>query len=155
MANLFSTSEIAQYEQAFNDIHDSFAREVIMIKEARRIVVEELDQNYNYFYPGNQQKSIKEVEVPVSGVFKVRIMWNDPSKEFNSSVDGMDPVRPKIHANTCRVKMKKDAYDFVADTKKFLIDSRACEWVGFSRPHGIVNNINFYTILLREVNENG
>jgi hypothetical protein len=155
MANLFSVSEIAQYEQAFNDIHDSFAREVVMIKEPKRIVVEEIDENYNYFYGGSQPGSVKETEVPISGVFKVRIMWNDPSKEFNSSVDGMDSVRPKIHGNTCRIKMKKDAYDFVTDSRKFLIDGRACEWVGFSRPHGIVNNINFYTVLLREVNENG
>ena len=154
MANLFSISEISQYEAAFDDLHDSFARDVEIIKESKRVVIKELDKNYNYQYGRSKQKSIKEEVVPVSGVYKMRIYWNDPSKELSISSDGIDSIRPKIHLNTCRLKMRKDAYDFISDAKKFLVDGRACEHVGFSRPHGIVNNINYYTIILREVNEN-
>jgi hypothetical protein len=153
MANLFSSLEISQYESAFNDIHESFSREVLVIKESKRIIIEELDSNYNYQYKGSKQKSVKQTEIPVSAVFKMRIYWNDPSKELTSPSDVVSSVRPKIHMNTCRLKMKKDAYDFIAEAKKIIVDGRTCEHVGFSKPHGIINNINFYTIILREVNE--
>jgi len=147
--NLFSDLQKASYSSAFNDIHDSFGRDVVVIKEPKKVIVQTQDQSHNYFYDRSSQTSTVEQLIPVSGVFKMRIMWQDPSKELFGGPT--NEVRPKIHDNTCRLKMKKDAFDFIEGYKEFLVDGRSCEWVGFSKPHGIIS-IDFYTILIKEVN---
>jgi hypothetical protein len=149
MPNLLSASQIASYKDAFDSIHETFGRDVIIVKEPKRVVVQELDANYNYFYSRSEQSSVKEEFIPVSGVFKMRIQWQDPSKELFGAQTS--DVRPKIHDNTCRLKMKRDAYNFINGYKSFIIDGRSCEWVGFSKPHGIVG-VDFYTIFVKETN---
>ena len=151
MQNYFTSDQKAQYEDAFESLHESFGRDVVIIKSPQRVVVQEVGSNFNYFYSDSNQSSVQEVLIPVSGIFKMRIMWQDPSKEFSSSENGMDAVRPKIHNNLCRLKMRRDAYDFIAGYKQFIVDEKNCEWVGFSKPHGIISP-NFYTIILKESN---
>jgi hypothetical protein len=151
MQNFFTAEQKASYEDAFESLHESFGRDVTIIKESKRVIVNTSDSSYNYFYSDNSQGAIEETLVPVSGVFKMRIMWQDPSKELLSSDNGMDVVRPKIHDNLCRIKMRQDAYDFIAGYKQFIVDNRRCDWVGFSKPHGIIST-NFYTLILKEVN---
>ena len=151
MQNFFTENQKLAYQNAFESLHESFGRDVVIIKDSIRVAVNEVDSNYNYFYADSSQSSIQETAVPVSGVFKMRIMWQDPSKEFTSSENGVDIIRPKIHQNLCRLKMRKDAYDFIAGYKQFVVDQRNCEWVGFSKPHGIISP-NFFTIILKENN---
>jgi hypothetical protein len=151
MQNFFTPEQKASYEDAFESIHESFGRDVLIIKESKRVLVNPSESSYNYFYSDNSQVSVQEEFIPVSGVFKMRIMWQDPSREILSSANGMDAVRPKIHDNLCRLKMRKDAYDFIAGYKQFIVDERRCDWVGFSKPHGIIAP-NFYTIILKEIN---
>jgi len=151
MQNFFTPEQKAQYEDAFESLHESFGRDVIIIKESKRVIVSTSDSSYNYFYSDDSQSSVQETIIPVSGVFKMRVMWQDPSREASSSQDGMDAVRPKIHDNLCRLKMRKDAYDFINGYKQFIVDEKKCDWVGFSKPHGIITP-NFYTVILKEVN---
>ena len=151
MQNFFTEEQKSSYEDAFESIHESFGRNVLIIKESKRVIVNTSDSSYNYFYSDDSQNAIEEVIVPVSGVFKMRIMWQDPSREILSSENGMDTVRPKIHDNLCRIKMRRDAYDFVEGYKQFIVDDKRCDWVGFSKPHGIISP-NFYTLILKEVN---
>ena len=151
MQNFFTEEQNASYEDAFESIHESFGRSVLIIKESKRVIVNTSDSSYNYFYSDDSQNAIEEVIIPVSGVFKMRIMWQDPSREILTSENGMDAVRPKIHDNLCRIKMRKDAYDFIEGYKQFVVDDKRCDWVGFSKPHGIISP-NFYTLMLKEVN---
>lgn len=151
MQNFFTSGQKAQYEDAFESLHESFGRDIVIMKDPKRVVIQEVGSNYNYFYSDSNQSSVQEILIPVSGVFKMRVMWQDPSKEFTSSENGVDVVRPKIHGNLCRLKMRRDAYDFIAGYKQFIVDEKSCEWVGFSKPHGIIAP-NFYTIILKEIN---
>lgn len=151
MQNFFTEEQKTSYEDAFESIHESFGRNVLIIKESKRVIVNTSDSSYNYFYSDDSQNAIEEVVVPVSGIFKMRIMWQDPSREILNSENGMDTVRPKIHDNLCRIKMRKDAYDFIEGYKQFVVDDKRCDWVGFSKPHGIISP-NFYTLMLKEVN---
>jgi hypothetical protein len=151
MQNFFTAEQKASYERAFESLHESFGRDVVIIKESKRIIINTTDSSYNYFYSDNSQNAVEEVLVPVSGVFKMRIMWQDPSKELLSSENGMDAIRPKIHENLCRVKIRQDAFDFISGYKQFVVDGKRCDWVGFSKPHGIISP-NFYTLILKEVN---
>jgi hypothetical protein len=151
MQNFFTPEQKASYEDAFESLHESFGRDVTIIKESKRVIINTSDSEYNYFYSDDSQSSIEETFVPVSGVFKMRVMWQDPSKEVLSAENGMDAVRPKIHDNLCRLKMRKEAYDFINGYKQFVVDEKKCDWVGFSKPHGIISP-QFYTIILKEVN---
>ena len=147
--NFFSDLQKSSYSSVFNDIHESFGRDVIVIKEPKKVIVQTQDQSHNYFYDRSSQASTVEQLIPVSGVFKMRIMWQDPSKELFGGPT--NEVRPKIHDNNCRLKMKKDAFDFIDGYKEFLIDGKSCEWIGFSKPHGLIS-IDFYTVFVKEVN---
>jgi len=151
MQNFFTAEQKTSYEDAFESIHESFGRDVIIVKDDKRVLVAQNSDNFNYFYSDYHQGALTEVTVPVSGVFKMRIRWDDPSDELFLDNPGMDVIRPKIHDNLCRLKMRKDAYDFLIGFKQFIVDGKRCEWVGFARPHGIISN-NFYTIILKESN---
>jgi hypothetical protein len=151
MQNFFTPEQKAGYEDAFESLHESFGRDVTIIKESKRVIINTSDSEYNYFYSDDSQSSIEETFIPVSGVFKMRVMWQDPSKEVLSAENGMDAVRPKIHDNLCRLKMRKEAYAFIDGYKQFIVDEKKCDWVGFSKPHGIISP-QFYTIILKEVN---
>jgi hypothetical protein len=120
-----------------------------LIKEPERVVVEELNEDFNYFYRGSKQKnSVSEEFIPVSGVFKMRIKWLDPTKEEGSNF--VSEIRGSINDNLCRLKMEFDAYDFVSGTQTFVVDGKTCDLVGTLRPHGIINN-QFYTCFVKEV----
>lgn len=151
MQNFFSPEQKASYEDAFESIHESFGRDVLIVKDSKRVVVTQTKDEFNYFYSDYHQDSLQEVTVPVSGIFKMRIKWDDPNNELFFDNPGMDVIRPKIHANLCRLKMRKDAFDFLIGFKQFIVDEKRCEWVGFSKPHGIISN-NFYTVMLKESN---
>jgi hypothetical protein len=148
--NFFTTDQINGYSDPFNSIHESFGRNVLILKESKRVLIQEINDKYNYYYSrdGNS-KNIIEEEIPVSGVFKMRIQWQNPANEAQSS--DISDIRPKIHDNMCRLKMKKDAFDFLNGYKKIVIDGKNCEWIGFSRPHGLIN-VDFYTIFVKETN---
>lgn len=148
--NFFSDAQKSEYSSVFDSIHESFGRDVLVIKEPERVILEEVDSNYNYFYDASsQKKTIQETLQPVSGIFKMRIQWQDPKNEVQNLQTS--EIRPKINANICRLKMKKDAVDFIGGCKNIVVDGRSCEQVGFNRPHGIIN-IDFYTIFVRETN---
>jgi len=151
MQNFFSPEQRASYEDAFESIHESFGRDVLIVKDSKRVIVTQTSDEFNYFYSDYHQDCLQETTVPVSGVFKMRIRWDDPNNELFFDNPGMDVIRPKIHANLCRLKMRQDAFDFLIGFKQFIVDEKRCEWVGFSRPHGIISN-NFYTVMLKESN---
>jgi hypothetical protein len=148
--NFFSEAQKSEYSSVFDSIHESFGRNVLVVKEPKKVVIQELDENFNYFYnASSQKKSVSEILEPVSGVFKMRIQWQDPKPEAQGFE--VSEIRPKIHANTCRLKMKKDAIDFIDGCKNIVVDGKNCEQVGFYKPHGIIN-VDFYTIFIRETN---
>lgn len=148
MPNLLNNFQKADYQSAFDDIHDTFSRLVKIWKESERAVIVEVDDNFNPFYRSNRQPSVQSTYEEVVQEFPMRIMWMDPKKEV--ILPGGYQIRESINDNICRLKMREDAFEFLEGCKKIEVDGRACERVGFSRPHGIIDN-QFYTIFVREV----
>jgi hypothetical protein len=141
MASLVSNTEKLALGNEFNNIHDTFAREVVAWKTPDRIVISS-DSNYNFLY--NDQESIEVAYIPVSGTFDCRIQWQDPSKMM-----GWSDIREEIRGNLCRIKAKKDFVDFITDVEKIEIDGRPVQAIGTNRPHGLFN-IDFYTLFFKE-----
>ncbi len=141
MASLVSNTEKLAWSSEFNNIHDTFARQVVAWKTPERIVISS-DSSYNFLY--NDQESIEVAYIPVSGTFDCRIQWQDPSKMM-----GLPEIREEVRGNICRIKAKKDFIDFISDVEKIEIDGRPVQALGSSRPHGLFN-IDFYTLFFKE-----
>jgi hypothetical protein len=143
MASLLSDSEKLSYSQVFNDIHDTFARKITMWKTPKRVVVS-TNNNFNFLYA--EQNSIESTYIPVSGVFDARVQWGNPAKLMNDQ-----DIKEEIPGNICRIKVKQDAIDFLADAAQVEIDGRKVEKIGSSKPHGLFN-IDYYTVFFKESN---
>ena len=141
MASLVSNTEKLAWSSEFNNIHDTFARQVVAWKTPERVVISS-DSNYNFLY--NDQESIEVAYIPVSGSFDCRIQWQDPSKTM-----GWPEIKEEIRGNICRIKAKKDFVDFIDNAEKIEIDGRPVNVMGTSRPHGLFN-IDFYTLFFKE-----
>lgn len=144
MASLLSATEKQQLGSVFNDIHDTFARDIVIIKNEQRVIITE-NVNYNYFYSDNQ--SIEDVEyIPVSGIFKGRIKWMDI--ENKNVVSRNENFQPSTFSNYCRIKIDPSGYNFMTGCKEVWVDNIKCDWEGQIRPHGLFD-IQYYTIYVR------
>lgn len=145
--NLLSDNQISCYEDAFDSLHMTFGEDVVVVKEANRVVVDTDNEEYNSFYPESSQGNDIEQFEPVSGVFTMRVTWLDPQKQEKTI---QQVIRPQIHDNICRLKMKSDALEFIKGYSRFIVQGRVCERVGFSQPHGLVSAGKFFNVFVRE-----
>ena len=142
MADLLSSTEKLAYGNVFNDMHDTFSRKIIVFKTPIRTVIS-TDINYNFLY-GNSQDGFDVSYTPVSGIFDARIKWLDPQ-----SLKGYKEIKEEIHGNVCRLKIKKDARDFLDGSERVEIDGKYVQFFGSTQPHGLFN-IDFYTMYFEE-----
>jgi hypothetical protein len=141
MPTLLSDIEKTAYSNVFNDIHDTFSRDVIVWKTPKKVVVS-TNNNHNFLY--NDQESLKVDYIPVSGTFKARVEWGDPSKLI------LNPdIRTEIKGNVCRLKVKQDFINFMDGAAQVEIDGRKVEQIGSNKPHGLFD-IDFYTLFFKE-----
>jgi hypothetical protein len=49
MGSLISDSDKEAFQSVFDDLHDTFAREIKFIQDAKRVILS-TDPNYNYLY---------------------------------------------------------------------------------------------------------
>ncbi len=115
-----------------------------MYRVAKRVNIATTDEFQSIYRSSVQGDNYTYESEPVEGVFDMRVKWGDPSKEANWS-----EITPKVAGNTCRLKMKADALEFLGDAQPVYVDGRACELIGVTKPHGLFN-VDFYTVFLRE-----
>ena len=60
MGSLINDVLKAQMESAMDDVHDTFARDVVCIKEANKVIMS-TDPNYNYLYK-NVRGSVSSIK---------------------------------------------------------------------------------------------
>jgi len=144
MADLISSDQKLAYRSVFYDIHDTFARDIIIFKIPKRTVISS-DLTYNFAY-GGQQDGTEVTYAPVSGVFQARVMWLNPS-----TLNGFKDIKEEIHGNIVKLKVKKDVFDFLDNAQHVEIDGRSVQFFGSSQPHGLFG-IDFYNIFYEETN---
>ena len=75
MSSFLSDAQKLALSQQFNKLHDTFARDIVVYKDAKRVIIN-TDPNYNYLY--NQTGGTESVQnVPQKQIFKVRIQYSD------------------------------------------------------------------------------
>ena len=139
MPSFLSAAEKAEMSMQFNNLHDTFSRDVVIYKTPERVDIVTNDDYISAYRGYRQGANLQYDTVPVSGIFPMRIMWLDPRKEENL------PIENPIPGQVCRLKMKKNAYDFLSGSQSFYVDNVACEMVGVPKFHGLFD-IDFYTV---------
>jgi hypothetical protein len=144
MASLVSDQEKADWAGEFKNIHDTFARSVVVYKSPDRIDVVVNNNDFIPMYRKSKQGAGLSYDLtPVSGEFKMRVKWLNPDKEgANLPIDVIYP------GHICRLKMEKEAFDFVSDCKTVFVDGYSCEVIGAFTPKGLFG-IDFYTLYVQ------
>jgi hypothetical protein len=143
MADLLSNSQKLAYRNVFNDIHDTFARPIIIYKIPKKTIISSnMDYNFAYY----EQEAVEVNYTPVSGIFMARISWKDPS-----TLNGFKDIKEEIHGNIVELKIKKEVFDFLDNAQRVEVDGRTVQFFGSSQPHGLFG-IDFYNVFYEETN---
>ena len=143
MANLIPTSKREAYKQAINNVHETFARDIVVWRSSAQEITS-TDQEYDAF---NDQRQTNIVYTTESKTFKARIKYIDKQdKEFglnlaNTNIDITQELQ------LVRIKVDLEANNYIKDCKKVTIDGQDFYTLTIPRPHGLFEP-DYYTIYL-------
>lgn len=139
MPSFLSEAEKAEMSQQFFNLHDTFGRNVYIFKESKKINIF-TNENYISAYRNTAQgENFTFSHETVSGEFSMRIKWLNPDEQKNI------PVEIDMADQVCRLKMKKDAFDFLSGHNSIFVDNISCDIIPGYKPHGLFN-VDFYTV---------
>jgi len=127
MASLITSGEAAALTGIFNDIFDTFKRDVVIWKEPTKTVAT-IDDSFIYGY-GDASNAVNYTNTPVSGVYEAVVKYNDKmDKSYDSDTnayypDGFVRIKVKPEARLFIESGKTERVDF--DNKSFNIESEA------------------------------
>jgi len=150
MTSFLSDGEKKALSEQFNDLHDTFAREIVVYKEAKKIVVS-TDPGYNYIYNETSaaETSIKNVPQKIS--MMARILYDDNrDTEYYGEFSASTKIKRVASASRVRIKLKKDDYLVFKDAKRIEFDGRMFLIDSDPRAHGLFD-VYFYTLYLKPV----
>ena len=151
MASLISTAEKNTLNGILRDVHDTFSRDIAIIKEAQK-TVSTPSSSFNSVY-GTAGATTSIVNVTQSGTFKARVKYfNQEEQYFSSETDVDSQLKIKLPAGTVRIKVSGDAHEYLKDAKRIQLDNRRFTIDGDSRPHGLFD-AQFYTYYLKPIDE--
>jgi len=147
MASLLTTAQKAALQSAFDDIHDTFARDIYIFKEAQNISIS-TNPNYNPIYDKNSSLSQTFTKQVQKQSFSARIMYNtDRAEPYLSAPDIDSQLKLRVPDGTVRIKLDKDGYDYIKEAKRIEFDGRRFTIESDVRPHGLFEP-TYYTFFL-------
>lgn len=142
-----------ELESAFNDLHDTFGRPLIMFKKAQEVVIVN-NPNHNYIWETSPTNSVVQ-EVIVSGVFNARILYgkHQDLDQFVSPnrQETEDQLGIQLPQGTVRLKLDPTGTAFMQDATRARLDGDIFEIVTDKRPHGLFDP-KWYTFYLKRIN---
>jgi len=150
MANLISDTERDYLESLMDDMHDTFSRDIVIIKDAQRIIIS-TDPNYNYLYDnvsGTFNTTIQNQ--PQKETFKARILYGKKQVEDNIDVGVDSQMNVDLPAGHVRIKLNQDGFDYIKKAKRVTFDDKIFEINTTDRPHGLFRP-RYYTFYLKPV----
>lgn len=151
MGSLINDGDKSALQAAFNDIHDTFAREIKFIKDAQKVILS-TDPNYNYLY-NNVRGQVSSVKYDIiEKTFKARILYI--GKQNEDLFDGEAGAQIKVdnHVGEVRIKVDAEGYSYLKETKRCEFDGRKFSVVSDEMPHGLFTP-QFYTFYLKPIDE--
>jgi hypothetical protein len=150
MSSFLSDTAKSIIAEQFNNLHDTFSRDIIVYKEAQKVVIS-TDPNYNYIYNQTSESVPSVTNVPQKQVFKARIRYDDNrDTEYFGEFGTSTKISRVDSSSRVRIKLKKADYDYIKDAKRVEFDGRMFLVDSDLRPHGLFG-IDFYTLYLKPV----
>jgi hypothetical protein len=150
MANLIPESQRGYLKSIIDDIHDTFARDIVVYKDAKRVVIS-TDPNYNYLYNNVSGEFGTSVEnQPQSQTFKARILYEDKQREKNFDGEANSQINVERPIGQVRLKINETGYLYLKNVKRVELDGRKFIIDGDERPHGLFG-AEYYTFYLRPI----
>ena len=150
MASLLTTAEKTTLNEAMDALHDTFARDIQIIKEAVK-TVSTLSSQFNSVY-GNAGATTSLVYTPQSGSYKARVHYLRQDEYYFSDSQLDSQLKIKMPAGSVRIKVSGDAHDYLKDAKRVQFDDRRFTIFSDYRPHGLFD-ARYYTYYLRPIDE--
>ena len=150
MASLLTNAEKTTMNEAMDALHDTFARDVQRIKEAKKPVTSPNSQ-FNSVY-GTAGSSTSLVYETQSGTYKARVQYLRQDEEYFSDSQLDSQLKIKIPAGSVRLKVSGDAHDYLKDAKRIQLDDRRFTIFSDYRPHGLFDS-RYYTYYLKPIDE--
>ena len=147
MASLLTSVQKAALQSAFDDVHDTFARDIYIFKEAKKIVIS-TDPNYNPIYDKNSSLSKTVTKEVQKQTFQARVMYNtDRAEPYISAPEIDSQLKLKIPDGTVRIKIDQAGYNYIKGSKRIELDGRRFTIESDVRPHGLFEP-TYYTFFL-------
>lgn len=151
MGSLISDSDKEAFQSVFDDIHDTFAREIKFIKDAKKVILS-TDPNYNYLY-NNVKGQVSSVKYNIiEKTFKARILYIGRQNEDLFDAEAGAQIKVDKHVGEVRIKVNAEGYSYLKDTKRCEFDGRKFTVITDEMPHGLFVP-HFYTFYLKPVDE--
>jgi hypothetical protein len=148
MASLLSTSEKSILNVAFNDIHDTFARDIYVYVESISSIP--IDQNYNSLYGRTKNSSrIDSQKTLQKFTYSARVYYENSQKENVVDTDGQMNLSASL--GLVKIKVKQDAYEKIKVCSRIEVDNQLYIVYGDVKVIGNLG-INFYTYTLKREN---
>tara|TARA_R110002110_G_scaffold344448_3_gene554452 strand:+ start:103 stop:561 length:459 start_codon:yes stop_codon:yes gene_type:complete len=152
MATLLTLADKASLQSAFNDLHDTFARDIYIFKEAKKITIS-TSPTFNPIYGQSSSLPQTVTNQVQSGTFKARITYDtDRTEPYISSPEIDSQLKLRVPDGTVRIKIDKNGYEYVKTAKRLDFDGRRFTVESDVRPHGLFEP-TYYTFFLLPTEE--
>ena len=144
MSDLLSSNEKSQFDAIFDNLHDTFAREITIFKKAKKIFVA-TNNTYNALYSRiqNEKGSDKTVEAIK---IKARIAYpgNSGKETQENQLTGLD-----IPADHVRIKINLEGYVLIKEASDLEIDGELFNVVSDASKSGMFS-VRYFNVLLKK-----
>ena len=143
MTDLLSSGEKSAFDGVFDDLHDTFAREIVIYKKSKKVFVA-TNSTYNALYSRikNEKGSEKTVE---AFTLKARIAYsgNSGKETQENEILGFD-----IPVDHVRIKINSTGYDLIKEASEIEVDGYLHDVVSDASKAGMFS-IKYYNVLLK------
>ena len=162
MASLLTSAEKNTCNSAMNDLHDTFARNVTVYKDAvvtTSTYAKDINpsQSYNTIYGnagspyGLTSESTPITYTPQSSTVAARILYGkDYSTDYFANSQSNSQLKVLLPEGQVRMIVKKSDYDTLSEAKRIEFDSQKFAINSDLRAHGVFG-AQFYTVYLKLV----
>lgn len=151
--NLISDEERASYKAAIDDVHDTFARDIVVWRKSAQVLNSQ-DPNFDAF---NDQSNSSVTYTSTSQTFKARIKYID-RQQLESELKGGHPgigaskIPLTESFQLVRVKVTRAARDYIEGCEKINLSDDNLDYIVYTiqRPHGVFEP-TYYTYYLQSL----
>lgn len=151
--DLLTSTQKGELNAQMYNIHDTFGRDITIWKTAKQIVIS-TNPEHNFLFESNPTSSTVE-EIPVSGVFKARILYapNQQKNQMAATHDGRggQQLGIEMEQGSVRIKLDPTGAAFISDAQRVTFDGQIFTVESSPRFHGVFGS-QFQTFTLKKVN---